>query len=337
MEKENRTEKENKKITAFRFQEDIAENESVDQLLKESLMQEADELEELLNKDPAMAGVGASDDLFDSIVAKLKEEGAWKEETSEKDLERKVTTDQEEKEPDDLGYIYEKLSKEDREALELGRRMNRERQAKQEKKQHRRRVYQRLFRHASVAAAVLITVFGLSMTSEANRKTALKFWNGLMENLDFRSYTDLVSEEESVRSKSKEEMEAMKEISSVLDIGGIDFVYLPKGTKYLDYEVIGDFAWEAILMYSYQENILSVKVTKIEKEGVSYNYVNGETDLQETFINQQGQRVKVWKTNLDITEESYMAELQKDGVRYVINGMIPYNEFKKILECVYIL
>lgn len=72
-----------KKILSFGIDEKIMEDPEIDELLKESLIKESDELERELNEKPELVGVGASDDMFLSIVAKLKEQGIWEEDPEE--------------------------------------------------------------------------------------------------------------------------------------------------------------------------------------------------------------------------------------------------------------
>lgn len=58
-------------------------DENIDDFLRECLKDEADELETQLNHDPAMIGVGASDDMYQKIVEELKKQGIWEEDEAE--------------------------------------------------------------------------------------------------------------------------------------------------------------------------------------------------------------------------------------------------------------
>lgn len=72
-------------------------DDTMDEALRESIKREADELEARLNNDPAMKGIGASDDMFDKIVASLKEMGVWEEEEEESNLEAEEPTEEEQR------------------------------------------------------------------------------------------------------------------------------------------------------------------------------------------------------------------------------------------------
>lgn len=78
---------------------DAVIDDAMDEALRESIKREADELEARLNNDPAMKGIGASEDMFEKIVASLKEMGVWEEEETDGSLtaERETCTLESEK------------------------------------------------------------------------------------------------------------------------------------------------------------------------------------------------------------------------------------------------
>lgn len=378
------------KIASFDIRtEDIIDPE-MDEVLREELMREADELEARLNSDPKLVGAGVGDDLFLSIVGKLKEQGVWEEdeeaaenvsaeledegefETSDEEIEAakraekalevlgRVTdgavaesavkvADEERSEgskdsayivneemsggvgkEDSLEKLYEMLPEEDRKALELGRRMQEQGEKKALKKKKRRKVY----RYAGVAAAMLVLVCGVGMSTEANRKVALQAWNAVMENFGFRTATNYVGEEFTVRSKSKEEVAAFEEIQEALQLPGIDFSYMPEGMEFLGYTYERE-SWEADLFYVYNESIINVKLINTDKEGVSYYSSDNQTMKKQTFLNKQNVEMELWKTDMSIPDErpqTYIGEAEYESCRCIINGKISADELKKIME-----
>lgn len=118
MEKDNKKQEKKDKIMSFKITEDMLSDSELDLFLKESLIREADEIEKALNEEEALRGVGASDDLFQSIVDKLKEQGVWEEaQESEQDVPSSALQP-ESKEQD---AIYSMLSEEDRLNIEAGK------------------------------------------------------------------------------------------------------------------------------------------------------------------------------------------------------------------------
>ena len=364
-EKKNKTGS-TKKVVPFDIDEKLLDDEKIDRLIKESLIEEADKIEAELENDPALIGVGASEDMFQSIVARLKEQGDWEEEDVEenpknikeiKDAEdaenvketkeakeikeikevkesedtKEILEDQK-SEQDKLEKLYQMLPEEDRHALELGKQVKKEKEIRRKKRKQRWKILKR----GGVVAAVFLLVFGVSMTSEANRRLVLKVWDGLIYNLGFQLSTDYAGEKGTVQSKSKEEIDAIKSISGKMKIPVIEFEYMPKEMEFQRYEMMED-GFEAILFYEYKGKIFSITIINIEQEGTMYYALDNEAVLRENIIIDQGLEAKIWELNLDLEEETYVAEIGYKGCRYICNGMIPLEELEKILKSAYFL
>jgi hypothetical protein len=174
------------------------------------------------------------------------------------------------------------------------------------------------------------------MTSEANRRLVLQAWDGMMANLGFRVTTDYKDVEIEERSKTKEEEEAMETIRDTLGIPVINFDYLPEGMEYQSYEIEPDI-FEAVLFYTYQEKIFQVTIVGVDEESVSYYAVDSEATWKEKIVNLQEFEANIWEVNADQEEETYMAEIDYDDFRYILNGMLSLEEMEKILKSVLIL
>lgn len=228
--------------------------------------------------------------------------------------------------------VYDMLSEEDRRALELGRRVG----EKQQEKAERRRKRHRALRIAGVIAAMVVLVFGVSMTSEANRRLVMKMWDGVLENFRFRVNTDYAGENESVRSMSKEEAAAIEDIREMMGGQIIEFGYLPKGMYYKDYE-IRENMFEALLIYLYQEKYFYITILNIDKEGSTYYTSDEDVVFKEKITNNAQITAEIWETNSDLEEKTYIAEMEYGGWRYIFNGMLPLEEMRKILKYVLFL
>lgn len=362
-EKKNKTGS-TKKVVPFDIDEKLLDDEKIDRLIKESLIEEADKIEAELENDPALIGVGASEDMFQSIVSRLKEQGDWEEEkeieenpenTKEIKNAEDVTETKEAKEikgikegkesegtkeiledqkseQEKLEELYQMLPEEDRHALELGKQVKKEKEIRRKKRKQRWKILKR----GGVVAAVFLLVFGVSMTSEANRRLVLKAWNGLMRNFGFILPTDYVEKGENIQGKSKEELEAIEVINEKMEMPVIDFVYMPEGMRFQRYEIIGD-GLEATIFYAYRDKIFTVTMVKIDQEGTMYYALDNEAVLREMISIDQKLEAKVWETNLNLEEETYVAEIEYNGCRYICNGMIPLEELEKILKSAYFL
>lgn len=334
------------KIVSFDIKEEDMQDSKMDRFVRESLIREADELEKEIEGKPELSGLGAPDSLFESIVGELKESGAWEEDSAAKENSAQEKAGQgteedsaegkagqgaeedsaEEKAEHSADKIYAQLSEEDQKALALGRELV-QRQEVRAKKSRRRRKLLKIF---AISAACLGVIFGVSMTSAANRRLVKRMWDGLMVDLGFNIRTNYAGDEETVRSKSKEEMEAMEEIKEKTGAPLIEFGYFPKGMKYQGYEITNKL--ETIMFYQYQDTIFYVTMMDADREGAYYYMYDNDAEFQETVVNETGVEAKIWEVNLELEEETYIAELEYGGWRYILNGMISLEEMRNIIE-----
>lgn len=108
----------------------------------------------------------------------------------------------------------------------------------------------RVARWASVAAAVLIGVFGISMTSEANRAYIMREMNELFGN----DVNTKVNNNEVVES-DRTERYACEEIENTLGIKMPEFFYMPDEMRYENYN-IDENAQTAFIRYSYENKYI---------------------------------------------------------------------------------
>ncbi len=375
MREENKKTEVDSKIMSFQITDEEIQDPAMDRYVRESLIREADELEKKINANQELAGVEAPEDMFQSIVRELKKRGTWEEDGTEegspdaaadgdaeadrdteaepdtiadRDMEAAPDTAvdrdakaapgegraeaaQKEAAAENLEALYARLPEEDQRALALGKEIARKREKRAEKRRRRKKV----FRIAGVAAACLVVVFGLSMTSGANRRLVKRMWDGFMAEVGFKIDTDYVGNGETVRSKSIEEIEAMNAISEQLGVSPIDFLYLPKGMQYEGYEIVSESY--TYLFYSYQDILFYVTLLNADKESSFYFTYDDEAVSREKITNNEGINVEVWEVNLDLDVKTYVAEFKLNGWRYILNGTFPLEEMEKIIKNMMIL
>lgn len=331
MEKDNKKKEKKDKIMSFKITEDMLSDSELDLFLKESLIREADEIEKALNEEESLRGVGASDDLFQSIVDKLKEQGVWEE---EQESEQDAPTPVLQPESEEQDAIYSMLSEEDRLNIEAGKKYRMQEELRRKKRAKRAKIIKR----GSMAAAAIAVVFGLSMTSDANRRLMLKAWDGLMFNLNYRLSTNYV-EEESVRSKTKEEIEALEDIRKKLGAAVVEFAYLPKKVKYEGYDIL-EHGKGAYIFYSWGDTIISVAITHVSstnQDGSFYSVFDQTADCVDTIRNEQDIEIHILETDQELEMPIYVAEVQYNGFRYIINGISSLEELIKVAEyCIFL-
>lgn len=331
MEKDNKKQEKKDKIMSFKITEDMLSDSELDLFLKESLIREADEIEKALNEEEVLRGVGVSDDLFQSIVDKLKEQGVWEEaQESEQDVPPSALQP-ESKEQD---AIYSMLSEEDRLNIEAGKKYRMQEELRRKKRKKRAKIIKR----GSVAAAAIAVVFGLSMTSDANRRLMLKAWDGLMFNLNYRVSTDYV-ELESARSKTKEEIAALEDIRKKLGAAVMEFEYLPEGMKYESYDVFEDNKG-ANIFYMWNDKIISILLMYMpntNQDSSAYYVFDHNTEVIDTVKSEQDLQIKILETKQNEPDLMYAAEAQYNDFRYIMSGVSSLEEIKKIAKyCIFL-
>ena len=316
----SRKKKNTKKIIPLQFDQNDSEDLFLNELIKEDLMREADELEAQLANDPKLMGMGASDNLFQKIKEELMEKGVWEEE------EQKPNMDE----------VYAMLPEEDRQALETGRRIVREQEEQQQKKKKHRQIRNRFLKGIAGTAAVLVVVFGVSMSSDANRRLVSQTWDTIVANFGMRMEADYVENEKIVRTRDKQEIEDFHIASEALGIAEMDLGYLPRGMKYLNCKLDRN-AEKVTFFYSYQENVFQISMNKKNTEGVYYYALDDNTNEKTIYTFDQEIEARIGTTNIDDTTEMYIVQLQYKDCNYILNGIISLEEMEKIVKNIYFL
>lgn len=339
--KEKKIKSENK-IIPIQFEEKELMDELLDEILREEFQEEADALEEKLNADPELMGVGASDDLFLKIVAELKEKKLWEEETEEADPEKNVDIKspepdlaEEDKNKQDISdeeQFYAQMPEQYRRIYEKGLRA----EQKEKVQQRRNRKIKKILKRVSAAAAMFVLVIGVSMTSEASRRLVLQVWDTVAVNLGFKVETDYTGRDSFVRSKDKQEVEDAQKISEELGIASMDMTYLPEGMEYLRSE-IDTVNGNATMFYLYQEKIFIVNMVKQKTEGVYYYAIDTNADIKKIYTDAQGIESAMGKVNEENGLETYTAQILYKECTYVLNGTLTLDEMEKIVKNSYFL
>ena len=261
----------------------------------------------------------------------LKVKGNLETEIEENNLtEERIITEPSKQETYKTQEQYPQLSEEDRRAMEYGYQM----QQKDAEKKRRRKKRRNIMKRAGITAAALVAVFGVSMTSDANRRYVLEAWNTVIEKVGMRTGINYLEDEPVYLGDTKEE-EAREEIREKLNIAPVKFGYLPEGWKFSSYE-INQEADFGIFFYTNGEHLLSIYMKKNIDNNVSYYQLDGKDGFMQTIENSQNIEIQLQKTQSE-NKEMYSASFQKDDNSYYCNGDITYEEIKKIVKYLIIL
>lgn len=295
MEKETRRKN---KITPFPAPGKRKKGRRWEETFGRQLRREAEELETELEGKPELKDIDASSELFNRIIDQLRNEGKWEEETAEE-----LTPD-----------VRSLLSKKDREALDIGRRIQ---------EQGRRGKVRRCI---GIAAVVVLCVFLVTMSSEANREYAVGVINAITGS---RWGIYVEDAEKNTIKYSEDEREAYKNIEEQLGILVPQMQYRPSGMEFKSYQINTDKKSGAIF-YQYGETII-------------ITYLYGRTRdvaMQQTFNAHIIDKIEIDTLELQVNlyeleneeEDFYAGEMEHNGCYYVIVGKIEKGEFKKMLQ-----
>ena len=259
-------------------------------------------------------------------VSRKKETEEKETEIEENNLtEERIITEPSKQETYKTQEQYPQLSEEDRRAMEYGYQM----QQKDAEKKRRRKKRRNIMKRAGITAAALVAVFGVSMTSDANRRYVLEAWNTVIEKVGMRTGINYLEDEPVYLGDTREE------IREKLNIAPVKFGYLPEGWKFSSYE-INQEADFGIFFYTNGEHLLSIYMKKNIDNNVSYYQLDGKDGFMQTIENSQNIEIQLQKTQSE-NKEMYSASFQKDDNSYYCNGDITYEEIKKIVKYLIIL
>ena len=181
---------------------------------------------------------------------------------------------------------------------------------------------------AKVACVCLVAaaaMFGLSMTSEANRLRLLQTATEVLGT------GDLLKANNRAMSAGSED-EARQEITDTLNVEVPDFYYLPEGMKYDACEVAEHVGY-AKIRYSYKQGFLylemSNSLTDMSQGNIKENQEN--VDGAEEIETLSGKMKFVIK-NTEEGKELYTASWEYKNISYVFGGEVSREELVEILK-----
>lgn len=328
---EGKLRKNSDKIEPFpKFSENTESVDDMDEALRQQLIKAADEYEKILNSDSSLDYIDEmeeSPELFEAVIQKLKDEKKWVDEEETNSVRKEDVTENtmgdEKKEniksDENREKVYEMLSDEDRKALAIGRR---------KLKQHKRT---KVLKASGIAAMVCLCLFGVSMTSTANREYLLALFN---TNAGNNLQVVLENKGDSHMEGNVSEEQAIEDIENSLDIKTIKLKYKPDGMEFLSVS-IDQLVKEAILQYTYNDTIVNIYINKTMVESSTGRVFDGKVigDFTVNFDNDD--IIMVTELENPNNEISYAAQLNRDTCYYSITAIMSKEDMVKMLENIY--
>lgn len=224
--------------------------------------------------------------------------------------------------------VYEQLSQEDREALELGRQIQRERQ-EDEKKKGGRRVWKIALNLA--AALVLVSVLGITSLGGPERIVEM-----VRTMVGDREVVKVNSDEDNLKIAEEREEEAYQEIK---DTFGVDPVRIVRSLKGLTFSelVMDETIQMAEMFYEYKgEN--TVYFVNASYSAASWG-MDAEDEVTDTFYKEKkGTQIEIKEYTLSESgKKRYSAHYEYRGIEYFLIGTMEWQDFEKIVDNLYFI
>ena len=219
--------------------------------------------------------------------------------------------------------VYEQLSPEDREDLELGRQIRREREEAQEKKGRRR-----FGKIALNLAAVLALVSILGITSVGG---PARLGEMMKRAVGEREVVQVDSNEENLKIAEEREEEAYQRIKDAFGVDPVKIIASPEGFEFSEL-VIDENMQMAELFYQYNgEN--TVYFINASYSSASWG-MDAEDKVTDTFfIEKKGTRIEIKEYEISESKKTrYSANYKYKGIEYFLIGTMNRKEFELIIE-----
>lgn len=223
--------------------------------------------------------------------------------------------------------VYEQLSQEDREALELGRQIQRERQ--EDGKKGGRRIWKIALNLA--AALVLVSVLGITSLGGPERIVEM-----VRTMVGDREVVKVNSDEDNLKIAEEREEEAYQEIKDTFGVDPVRVNVYPEEMKFSSVD-IDELMQIAEMKYIYQgETIVYIMSTTFVDASYSI-------DVEDQITNQyykikDGQKIEITEYQVEGTDiKRYSVKYKYKGVEYFLIGTLNKQEIELIVKNLYFL
>lgn len=181
---------------------------------------------------------------------------------------------------------------------------------------------------ACVCLVAAIAMFGLSMTSEANRLRLLQTANAVLGTGDLLNANN--GDDRAMSAGNEDEVR--QEIVERLHVEVPEFLYVPESMEYQTYLIFDDVGY-AKIQYSYNKGFLYLEISNSLSDMSQGNMrQNEENDGVEQEIETLSGNIEFVIKNTEEGKDQYTASWQYNNVSYVFGGEISQQELVEILK-----
>ena len=273
-------------------------------------------------------------------LAQAEEEKTRKEAESEKDIRMPEGTkeavrarlDEEIKKIEDA-EVYDRLSEEDRRALELGRKVLREEKEKEKEKEEKafegktRKRHRRPRRVYIAVAAVLVATLAVSVSAMGGPERMVRM---VRQAVGDREVEQVDSSDENLVIVEENEEEAYQKIADEFGVEPVKIFERPKEMVFREMTLDTDIGI-AEFLYKFQEQKIIYLINSSYKQG-SYGI-----DIEDNLINKYKVmnhkcEIEVKEYFIDDDEKRYSANFTYRGLEYFLIGTMEKEQFDEILN-----
>ncbi len=199
----------------------------------------------------------------------------------------------------------------------------------EQKEKQKKTVRRKTLQWAAVMVVTLVGIFGMSMTSQANRiflvQKVEEFFNG-------KTTVNIDNEEGTVISDTSEQ-HAREDIEQTLELDVPELYYIPEGMEFSGYE-IHENVGVADMYFEYNNKILTFSISGNDNNVAFDKSFDG--NIIESFKSEtDGFEIEIWEKRNDINEDvDACAQWIYKNAYYSFSGVIAGEEMKKILESI---
>ena len=299
-----------------------AKDRKFEQWVQQQFMAEAAAIEKEIDEIPDSEEFEPTEEKFQKLLQRAKEQGSVH---SESDSTQTKVSEDRTKEKNGI-ITSEKIKSEKLNNEKLNKEPN-ETNHKRSKRKFAG-AGEKVVKWAAVAAVTVFGIFGVSMTSEANRAYVMETVDSMIGN---HTQTEL-DNNEVLREGSTEEG-AREKIENDLKISLPQFYYLPDGMEYLDYSLDTD-AKIGILQYTYKDKIIRLMVFANDKNATSMLASDIGKEIQNITSNLTS---NICSTLWEVYEENdeqptYILQWEYKNIYYELFGKLSKDEMVNIAE-----
>ena len=224
--------------------------------------------------------------------------------------------------------VYEQLSPEDREDLELGRQIRREREEEKEKKGRKR-----FGKIALNLAAVLALVSVLGITSVGGPARLVEM---MKRAVGEREVVQVDSNEENLKIAEEREEEAYQKIKDAFGVDPVRIVGRPDGLRFSEMEI--DNTIQIAEMYYQYKGKTTVYFINVSYAETSWG-IDVEDEVTDSYqIKRDNTEIEVKEYQVaGLKEKRYSASYKYGGVEYFLMGTMEKEDFDLIIENLYFI